>query len=40
MPAICIRMEGNAVTYTDHDLMSIKVGQGTLLIQNGVAQVQ
>ena len=38
--AIRIRLENGALQYTDHNLMAIKVGQGTVHVQNGVAILQ
>ena len=38
--AFHIRLEGGALVYTDYNLMSINVGQGTIQVQNGLAQMQ
>ena len=38
--AINIKLEGGALVYFDHNLMGVKVGQGTIQVQNGMALLQ
>lgn len=38
--AIRIRLEGDVLTLSDHNLMGVKVGSGTIRVENGIALVQ
>ena len=38
--ALHIKLEGGALAYSDHNLLGVKVGQGTIQVQNGMALIQ
>ncbi|HUL52048.1 MAG TPA: hypothetical protein VLT83_01440, partial [Opitutaceae bacterium] len=38
--ALNIKLEGGGLTYSDHNLLGVKVGEGRIQVQNGMALIQ